>query len=124
MGIYIKSMKMPKSCDECRIMVFEDTNCVPELFCGCPIVFKAHPQGVGHRPDYCPLVEVHPHGRLIDADALMQEFYKAQKSYDAHGRPFSDAFMSGNEICTEWWAVERKVEDAPTIIPADKDGEV
>jgi hypothetical protein len=25
----------------------------------------------------------------------------------------------GNEICAEWWAVERKVEDAPTIIEAD-----
>ena len=56
-GIYIKGMEMPKSCDECRIMEFEDTNCVPELFCGCPIVFQAHPQGVGRRPDYCPLVE-------------------------------------------------------------------
>ena len=58
MSILIKGMEMPKSCDECRIMVFEDTNCVPEMFCGCPIVFKAHPQGVGHRPDYCPLIEI------------------------------------------------------------------
>lgn len=73
MGVYIKGMEMPKSCDECRIMEFEDTNCVPELFCGCPIVFNAHPQGVGHRPDYCPLVEVPPHGDLIDRDALMKK---------------------------------------------------
>ena len=58
MSVLIKGMEMPKSCDECRIMVFEDTNCVSELFCGCPIVFEAHPQGVGHRPDYCPLIEV------------------------------------------------------------------
>ena len=60
MSILIKGMEMPKSCDECRIMTFEDTNCVPELFCGCPIVFMAHPQGVGHRPNYCPLIEVPP----------------------------------------------------------------
>ena len=28
---------------------------VHELFCGCPIVFKAHPQHEECRPDYCPL---------------------------------------------------------------------
>ena len=76
MSVLIKGMEMPKSCDECRIMVFEDTNFVPELFCGCPIVFKARPQGVGHRPDYCPLVEVPPHGRLIDADCCNGYFYE------------------------------------------------
>lgn len=70
MGVYIKGMEMPKNCDSCRIMVFEDTNCVPELFCGCPIVFKAHPQGEDHRPDYCPLISVPNHGKLIDADTL------------------------------------------------------
>ena len=75
MSILIRGMEMPKNCDECRIMMFEDTNCLPELFCGCPIVFKAHPQGVGHRPDYCPLIEVPPHGRLIDADAFQLEAY-------------------------------------------------
>lgn len=73
MSILIKGMEMPKSCDECRIMVFEDTNCVPELFCGCPIVFNAHPQSVEHRPDYCPLIELPPHGDLIDRDALIKD---------------------------------------------------
>lgn len=97
MSVLIKGMEMPKSCDECRIMVFEDTNCVPELFCGCPIVFKAHPQGVGHRPDYCPLIPVPPHGRLIDADALMK----------------LEVIPSDN------W-VFRAVEKAPTIIPAEE----
>lgn len=56
MGVYIKDMEMPKSCDDCRIMMLTDTNCVSELYCGCPIVFQAHPQGVGYRPVYCPLV--------------------------------------------------------------------
>lgn len=67
MGIIIKGMEMPKNCDECRIMTYEDTNCISvhELFCGCPIVFRAHPQHEEHRPDYCPLVELPPHGRLI-----------------------------------------------------------
>ena len=66
--VLIKDMKMPERCDECRLMVFEDTNCVPELYCGCPIVFKAIPQGENNRPDYCPLVELPPHGDLIDRE--------------------------------------------------------
>lgn len=72
MGVYIPNMEMPKNCDECRIMTYEDTNCISvhELFCGCPIVFRAHPQHEERRPDYCPLIEVPKHGRLIDADAL------------------------------------------------------
>ena len=73
MSLLIKGMEMPKNCDSCRFMVFEDTNCLPELFCGCPIVFRAHPQHEECRPDYCPLIELPPHGRLIDADALKSD---------------------------------------------------
>ena len=87
MSVIIKGMKMPESCDECRIMVFEDTNCVPELFCGCPIVFQAHPQGVGYRPGYCPLVPVPPHGRLIDADAVYKRLQKQAMSVWGDGNP-------------------------------------
>lgn len=103
MGVYINGMEMPTSCDECRLMVFEDTNCAPELYCGCPIVFKAHPQGVGHRPDYCPLVPVPPHGRLIDADALL-------KPKNQHIDVLAD----------EWYVTVRTIETVPTIIEAEE----
>ena len=105
MSVLIKGMEMPKNCDECRIMVFEDTNCVPELFCGFPIVFKAHPQGVGHRPDYCPLVEVPPHGRLIDADALKEKMKIVTRT-------------AIQEI-VEYDINAYKVDDAPTIIESE-----
>lgn len=111
MSILIKGMKMPKNCDSCRFMVFEDTNCisVPELFCGCPIVFRAHPQHEDHRPDYCPLTELPPHGRLIDADAL----------------PLS--LVTINDLPTRGGLAVYRTRDvtaAPTIIEAEenKDG--
>ena len=104
MSVYISGMEMPESCDKCPIMMFEDTNCAPELYCGCPIVFKAHPQGVGHRPDYCPLVPVPPHGRLIDADALFKEMER--KGW------FDNADRD---------KAEDLVLDAPTIIPAEEE---
>ena len=110
MGVYINGMELPKSCDECRIMIFEDTNCVPELFCGCPIVFKAHPQGVGHRPDYCPLVEVPtPHGRLIDADAILG---KINAIISAHPDE-ADLYEQDAVIVRDWLRSE------PTIIESE-----
>ena len=62
MSIIIKGMEMPKSCDDC----------VAE-FGGC--CFAAPPEADGVCPDHgkadwCPLVEIPPHGRLIDADTL------------------------------------------------------
>ena len=121
MSVLIKGMEMPKNCDSCRIMVLEDTNCVPELFCGCPIVFMAHPQGEDHRPDYCPLVEVPtPHGRLIDADALMNEFEKAQRTMAQHGREYACSFMSSSqELSTEWYCVEDMLDNSPTIVESE-----
>lgn len=53
MGIYVKGMTKPKSCDE------------------CPIRLVALPKGCEIEIGCCPIVEVaEPHGRLIDADKL------------------------------------------------------
>ena len=61
-----------------------------------------------------------PHGRLIDADALLEQFEKEEKAADEHGRDFSFSFKSGGENCTEWWPVQQMLMDAPTIIPAEE----
>lgn len=66
MGIYVKGMKMPRSCDECYIRE-KDT---------CPIL-KANLTGWGRRID-CPLVPVPDHGDLIDRNVLLS---KVQKWY-------------------------------------------
>ena len=112
--VLIKDMKMPERCDECRLMVFEDTNCVPELYCGCPIVFKAIPQGEDNRPDYCPLVELPPHGRLIDADAL-----KAKQQEDA------DLFINAYTLMEKSRRDEAlnavaNIVNTPTILEAEE----
>ena len=53
--------------------------------------------------------------RLIDADALMEEFELAQKSARQHGRDYANAFYNNQEICTEWWCVEEMVDNQPTV---------
>ena len=99
MGVYIKDMEMPKNCRACRLKM----NCEDcEGFeCVCP---PLHTQ-IGHlddlltdkRRDDCPLVPVPPHGRLIDADALIA----------AH-----------KDVCSR--SMKFNLDLAPTIIEADK----
>lgn len=53
MGIYIKDMEKPKSCDQ------------------CPIFLYALPKDCYLEIGMCPIMEIKtPHGRLIDADRL------------------------------------------------------
>lgn len=120
MSVLIRDMPMPKNCDECRIMTYEDTNCISvhELFCGCPIVFRAHPQHEEHRPDYCPLVEVEPHGRLIDADELMLKI----KDYIEEYSPTDEHGMHDLKWCA-MKETEMAINDAPTIIESEGEDE-
>ena len=54
--------------------------------------------------------------RYIDADALMARFQREQNTMYEHGREYSFSFLnSGQEISTEWYAVEQFLEEAPTI---------
>ena len=97
MSVLIKGMKMPSSCHECVAgFGMSCFVCPPEEDGECP------DKG---RPSWCPLIEVPKHGRLIDADALMQE--RTCDDYDF--------------LIVDWDVVE----NAPTIIEAEgKDGGV
>ncbi len=74
------------------------------------------------RPEDCPLVPVpETHGRLIDADALINEFKILQSGREIFGMELDSSFLSsGQELSTEWYCVEDAIEDAPTIIEAEE----
>lgn len=65
MGIYIKDLAMPEHCGECLSYHY--------LF-GRDICWAGKGRRIellpNKRPDWCPLLEVKPHGRLIDADEV------------------------------------------------------
>ena len=75
MTTLIKGMEMPMVCDDCWAL--DEYGDYPR----CRITeeqrgynFRIREQ----RMEHCPLVEVPtPHGRLIDADALNNEYYKS-----------------------------------------------
>lgn len=72
MSVIIKGMKMPKSCDSCDLIQFDDEG----LEAHCPL--SPYYRWCGTPPDYkpegCLLVEVPtPHGDLVDRDDLTDE---------------------------------------------------
>ena len=75
MGVYIKGMEMPTRCYTCPCADLEFLDC--NLMPGTRI--EQH-----KRLDYCPLVPVPLHGRLIDADELPWYLKDVTEIVDAH----------------------------------------
>lgn len=107
MGVYIKGMEMPKDIEPGLVIEFADG-----------IDGKRYARLYHYRhgglTEWLEAVSVPPHGRLVDADALKESFYR---TFDViFGTEFNDlikgllfsAHILGN---------------APTVIPKDKDGE-
>lgn len=77
MAVLIKGMEIPRSCAECRFLEGEamDGLChASEKWLDDDDYFLwfQYPEGDidDSKPANCPLIEIPPHGRLIDADAL------------------------------------------------------
>ncbi len=95
-------MKMPKDCWHCPMI-----NSVDEC---CLLTEEQHDmyEGVMDQVQaaFCPLVEIPPHGKLIDADG---------KTFQTPHRNPSNDYMKG------WNACLRSVQQQPTVIPAEKE---
>ena len=76
MNVLIRGMKMPSECRKCFMMDYGTMT--GETYCevnGKTLAENYRPIEFDGRPDWCPLVELpEKHGRLIDADALMNIF--------------------------------------------------
>ena len=89
--ILIRGMSMPEDCGKCVVKYF--TPCYEEKH-------------------LCPLTELPPHGRLIDADTLSRDFPIRCDRYDReHG---DEHFINGIETVIEY------VEYMPTILGANE----
>lgn len=105
-GVYIKGMKMPKNCLDCKVhYVWSSGRPQCEITGEFIDDRNAYKQ---KRLDSCPLTPVPPHGRLIDADAIK----------------FSPSVFWGFQATDNAKSAEAIVNDAPIIIPADKEEEM
>lgn len=110
MSVIVKGMEMPERCGAC----FLRGNCKQRIY-------------MEQRPKNCPLTELPPHGRLIDADKFAETLKKVsiRQGYD---KLFSDNILSVgdvfNAIATdlkgEGWD---KYKLAPTVIEAEGETE-
>ena len=110
MSVLIKGMEMPKNCHSCPMCLMR--------FCqaGDRELSKQETRPNAKRPEDCPLVELPPHGRLIDADAL-------RLLYDFSGyKPTGD--MTEEEfdrLMCRLPVIRAIIDEAPTIIEAEED---
>jgi len=107
MSVIIKGMEKPDSCYDCRMRTDSYfCSAKPKEFCGYTDDIK--------RPDWCPLIELPPHGRLIDAKQLKEKVLKwmppdpcgvEEKEY-----PFE------TDICV---SMLMEIDEAPTFLEAE-----
>ena len=93
MGIYIKGMEMPQ---------FFDRLFVGRSFDGRIFIRNEREDEKSDSVTWYPVIEIPPHGRLIDADAIKEKIDRQRP-----GRMYEDA-----------WTLTI-IDDAPTIIQAD-----
>ena len=111
MSILIRSMDIPTSCDKCRFCVNGFTDDAPMYECAVQscenvsVLVESDGKPFDFRPDWCPLVELPPHGRLIDADELKSKFRHGNGDDDA-----DSAWIS---------TIRRFITQADTIIEAE-----
>ena len=101
MGVYIKGMKMPKSCEECTL----ESYC--SLWMDARKLSDDGKKAKIKHPD-CPLIEIStPHGDLIDRGKVnLTDFEIVMCNGD---------YKEGLKMLLE------KIESAPTIIPAEEE---
>ena len=101
MSILIKGMEMPQNCDKCRFQSALRLYCdaMPYNFCGNTDDIE--------RPDWCPLIKLPPHGRLIAEKTITEIRY-----HDADGYHI----VNGEQLC------ELEI-DAETVIKAEGETE-
>ena len=102
MSVLIKGMEMPTSCMLCPFCVEEADPANGEM---CMVTGTLMPPCTRERLDNCPLIEIPPHGRLIDADDLLATVHSAMEDDDMYEDDYRDV--------RDWLAV------APTVIEAE-----
>lgn len=106
--LLIKGVKMPQGCRQCHFK--EWTNSRAGWF--CPLRHKFLSMRViiqDKRYGDCPLVEIPPHGRLIDSDKLVRHMEERQQR------------LNDDEALWELSVVDTFLSDAPTVIESEEE---
>ena len=94
MSVIVKGMEMPTTCNDCGLRDSFD----------CWITDSYIEARFSKRNDDCPLIELPPHGRLIDIKSVEE-----------------GKFVTVGNDYQRWWngALESVIDNAPTVIEAE-----
>ena len=112
MGVYIKCMEMPTSCNVCpfrKLWPMDD-----EVQC---LVNRDLWNDNSERHKLCPLVPVPQHGRTIDADAL-DIYRREEQAWHDYKRNPDNEYLEG--VKDGLHEAAKQLSTAPTIIPAEE----
>ena len=108
MSVLIKDMEMPALCQECDLYI--DGACYAKGYRDYRSIMDMS------KPDDCPLIEVPPHGRLIDADkfkadhSMKNDCAECEKELQGSSRACEyDRIYSKMDFC-QW------IDNAETVI--------
>lgn len=107
MSVVIRGMNMPKSCDECDLN-YDCFRCILPIESS---LLYGKDTANGRLPN-CPLVELPPHGRLIEASEVkdwVENWFEMNRYYHPHSK-------SKNISTDELYDI---LEHIPTIIEAE-----
>ena len=120
MSILIKGMEMPNSCRDCPISGEWYCNALPSI----PAWHKEYVASIEGqtRMDRCPLVPIPPHGRLIDADALVTSFKGSIEECHKWANEIEGGEMYArvSQALGTFVECSLRTKNAPTIIEAER----
>ena len=107
MGVYIRGMEMPTRCFDCPMCEISDIEICCSISIGVAVSYEEIDEQIAiqDRPSWCPLVEIPPHGDLIDRRKLPLAFI--------------DITDLPTDRCLPVY-LQEDVDDAPTIIEAEE----
>lgn len=112
MSILIKGMEMPQGCYNCPLQHRGFNGSETVHYC---YVIEREVSDDGETDTDCPLVEVPPHGRLIDEDALISTLLKF---FDE--RKKEQMYTGSRGAFVTWNDAIYYIKSAPIIIEAEE----
>ena len=93
-SVLIRGMEIPKNCEECVAGMYEYNDNDERCFV-CGFIKSQHPWECEHveidgidttkaRADFCPLIEVQPQARLIDANMIEYENWYLEEAGESY----------------------------------------
>ena len=114
MGVYIPSLKMPQTCEDCVLESYCNLWVDTKRLCGETFTdINSRIEATIRHPD-CPLIEVPSHGRLIDADALISVENRTRTYYP---KSLDESLI--RHFILDYITLEQ-VKTAPTILEAEE----